>query len=453
MKFSRLGIIAAFAMALCGQALAAAPPAAPKIDPKQREQGMKEVPAIIQAAGVDCTVSDAYFMGNGDAKVAGKAVKTSLYEAACGPSLGYIVIATPGADPQTFDCLTMKEDYDKKVAAKQKGGAQCVLPGNADPKQGLIPKLAKAGVTCTEVTAARWMGSSPKDKVSLFEVACPSGGYIITDPLKGSEKPLSAISCMKSATMGVECALTSKEQIQQNIIKLSEATGKPACKPTKARWVVTDPSTATDYYEVGCADGSTGYMFTTDSKGGFKSVIECVRATRIADGCTLSSADAGQTAEVGTYTKLAKQIGYDCDVNKYQSYGAENGGQREVVELSCANHPDGAFALVPTGSGQTGESFNCVRAMTHGLACRLTPAEATYAKIASEIAARGKTTCKVNGGRGIGRDPAKGTDFIEVTCADGPSLVLEYSKLPQETLISALPCAQAPIADACKLKK
>jgi hypothetical protein len=415
---------------------------------------MKEAPAVLEAAGVDCALSDAYFMGNGDAKVGGKSVKTSLYEAACGPGIGYIVVSTPGADPQTYDCLTMKEDYEKKVAAKQKGGAQCVLPGNADPKQGLLPLLTKAGANCPSVTAAHWMGSSPSDKITLYETACSNGeGYILTEPMKGSAKPLAAIDCIKSATVGIACTLTSKEQIQQTIIKMSEATGRTACKPSKARWVVTDPSNGTDYYEVGCADGSTGYMFTTDNKGTFKAVLECVRATRIADGCTLSNADAGQTAEVGTYTKLAKQIGYDCDVSKYQSYGAETGGQREVVELACGNHPDGAFAMVPTGNGQTGQYLNCVRAMTLGLACRLSPIDATYAKIASEIAARGKTTCKVNGGRGIGRDPTKGTDFIEVTCADGPSLVLEYSKLPQETLISALPCAQAPIADACKLKK
>jgi hypothetical protein len=452
MKLLRLGFVAAFAIALCGQALAA--PAAPKIDPKARETGMKDVPAIMQSAGVDCTVTDAYLMGNGDAKVGGKSVKSSIYETACGPGLGYIVVSTPGEDPQTYDCLTLKQDFDKKTAAKQKTGSVCVLPGNTDPKQGLVPLLTKAGVSCPQVTAADWIGTSATDKISLFEAACSTGnGYILIDPLKGSVKPLSAVDCVKSALVGRECALTSKEQIQQSIIKLSDATGRPACKPTKARWVVTDASSSTDYYEVGCADGSTGYMFTTDAKGTFKAVLECVRATRIADGCTLSKVDAGQTADAPTYTKLAKQIGYDCDVSKYQSYGTENSGQREVVELACSNHPDGAFAFVPTGNAQTGQSFNCVRALTQGLTCRLTPIEATYAKIAGQIAARGKTTCKVDGGRGIGRDPAKGSDFIEVTCADGPSLVLEYSKLPQETLISALPCAQAPIADACKLKK
>ena len=455
MKFLRIGFVAALALALSGPAFAASAPApAPvKIDPKLREQGMKEAPAVVQAAGVDCTVSDAYFMGQGDATVAGKKVKTSIYEAACGPAIGYLAIATPGAPAQTYDCLTMMDAADKAVAAKQKPGPTCILPGNADPKQGLKPLLAKAGVDCASVTAARWLGMSPTEKVNLYETACANGpGYILTTPLAGSTKSFSALDCVKAPASGVECTLTSKEQIEQGIIKLSDAAGKPACKPTKARWVVTDPANGNEYYEVGCGDGTTGYMFQTDAKGGFKMVIECVRATRIAGGCTLSQADAGQTSEVGTYGKLAKQIGYDCDVNKYQSYGAESGGQREIVELACANHPEGAFAMVPTGSGQTGEYFNCVRALGRGLNCRLTPMTATYALISKQIAARGKTTCDVNNGRGIGKD-AKGSEYIEVACGNGPNLVLEYSRLPTETLISALPCAQATIADACKLQK
>ena len=48
MKLLRIGFIAALALALHGQALAAAAPAAGKIDPKMRDQGMKEAPAAVQ---------------------------------------------------------------------------------------------------------------------------------------------------------------------------------------------------------------------------------------------------------------------------------------------------------------------------------------------------------------------------------------------------------------------
>jgi hypothetical protein len=448
MKFLRLGFIAAVALSLAGQALAAPV----KIDPAQRTAGMKEAPAVVQAAGLDCTVSDAYLKGNGEAKVAGKSVKTSVYEVACGPGLGYILQATPGADTQSFDCLAMKEIADKAVAAKQKPGPMCDLPANADPKSGLIPLLTKGGVNaCTQVTAAHYMGSSPSDKVTLYEVACAgTGGYVVMTPMQGSTKTLMVTDCIKSPTIGVSCTLTPPEQQGAGVIKASEAAKRPACAPIKARYVVTDASNGNDYWEVGCKDGKTGFMFQTEKNGAFKQAIECVLATKIAGGCTLSSADAGQTAEAPTYTKLVKAAGYDCDVNKYQSYGTEPGGQREVVEVACGNHPDGAFAMVPTGGGQTGEFFNCLRAQVRGFACRLSPIEATYDKLASQIAARGKTTCKVNGGRGIGKI-ASGVEFVEVTCAGAPNLVLGYSRLPQETLVSALPCAQAEVNDACKL--
>jgi hypothetical protein len=79
--------------------------------------------------------------------------------------------------------------------------------------------------------------------------------------------------------------------------------------------------------------------------------------------------------------------------------------------------------------------------------------EVTYAKISQQIAARGKTTCKVSNGRDIGKDD-KGVEYVDVACSAGdpqPELVLQYSKLPQETLAQATNCAQAPIANACTL--
>jgi hypothetical protein len=224
--------------------------------------------------------------------------------------------------------------------------------------------------------------------------------------------------------------------------------------PNKGRWVVSDPSNGNDFYEIGCSDGQTAYMLQTTSKGAFKAVIECSLATRIAGGCQYVNAASGSTTDNATYSKLAKQIGYDAcaNVQRYQSYGTENGGPREIVELNCGA-TEGSFAIVPTGAGQTGEYFNCVRASGRGLTCHLTPMDATYAKISQQIAARGKTTCKVSGGKTIGKD-ATGVEYVDVACSPGdpqPEMVLQYSKLPQETLAQATTCAQAPIANACTL--
>jgi hypothetical protein len=330
-----------------------------------------------------------------------------------------------------------------------------MLTANADPKAGLLPWLTQSGVNCGSVTKAAWLGASPAEKIAVFEAACANGGgYLVVAPQAGSTKALDVEPCAKSDLLGVKCQLTTPDEVSKQIAALAGPANQPNCTPSKGRWVVTDPSNGNDFYEIGCSDGKTAFMMRADSKGGFKEAIPCVRATRIAGGCTYMDVNTGSTADNATYSKLAKQIGYaDCaNVQKYQSYGAENGGPREIVELSCGP-TEGSYALVPTGAGQTGEYFNCIRAAGRGLTCHLTPADATYAKISQQIAARGKTTCKVSNGRDIGKDD-KGIDYVEVACSAGdpqPALVLQYSKLPQETLAQATSCAQAPIQNACTL--
>ena len=90
MKFLRLGVIAAMAMALCGQqALAADAPPKPKMDPKSHEQAKADAPALVQAGGLKCDVTDAYLLGSADEKVNGKTFKSSFYEIACGQELSW----------------------------------------------------------------------------------------------------------------------------------------------------------------------------------------------------------------------------------------------------------------------------------------------------------------------------------------------------------------------------
>ena len=458
MKFSRLGIIAAMAMALCGQQALAADAPALKMNDKIHAQSMKDAPPLVEAAGLPCTVTDAYLLGVNDEKANGKTFKSSVYELACGTGgLGYIFKSSPGGDNAFYDCLSLKITYDKAVAAKQKPGNTCVmLPANTDPQSGLLPWLTQAGVPCPAIAKATWRGASPADKINVFEAACSNNaGYLITAPAAGSTKTLDVLPCTKADLAGLACELTSKDDIAKSIITLSAAANRPTCAPNRARWVVTDSAKGDEYYEVGCADGTTGYMFLTDSTGVFKKTIECTLATRIAGGCTYMNVNTGETAEAATYTKLAKQIGYDAcpTVTKYQSYGVETGGPRQIVELACSP-TEGGYALLPTGAGQTGTYFNCVRATGLGLTCHLTPMSATYAKISDQISARGKVTCQVSNARDVGKDD-KGFEYVEVLCASGtaPALVLQYSRLPQETLTSAVPCAQAPIANACTLKK
>jgi len=467
MKFLRLGIIAAMAMALCGQqALAADAPAAgpPKMDPKVHADSQRDAPALVQAAGAKCDVTDAYSLGLNDETINGKKFKATFYEIACQQGMGYIFKSVPGSDATFYDCMSLKVIYDRQSAAEKAAAAKAkttntcgMLPANADPKAGLTPLMVKSGERCGTVTDADALGSNPTDKLTFFEVACSEGqGYVLSFPEPGSTKDVDVIPCYKADNIGTTCKLTSKDKISKQIVALDTSNKHPNCMPTKGRWVVTDTSNGNEYYEIGCADGATAYMIRTSAKGEYRESVECTLATRIAGGCQFMNVNTGSTAEVAIYTKLAKQIGYDAcpNVVKYQSYGTENKGPREIVELSCGP-AEGAYAFVPTGAGQTGQFLNCVRAAGLGLTCHLTPMEATYAKISQQIAARGKTTCKVMGGRDVGQDD-KGVDYVEVLCSPGDpqnQLVLQYSRLPQETLAQATTCALAPIQGACTLAK
>jgi hypothetical protein len=158
MKFLRLGIAAAMAMALCGQ-LAHAADAPAKMDQKIHDQSMKDVPALVQAAGLKCTVSDAYQIGVGEEKVNGKTYKSSVYEIACGEGMGYLFKSAPGTDAVFYDCLSLQTQANRtaaatpasnpkdKKAAQQQSSTTCnMLPANADPKQGLKPWITEAGL-------------------------------------------------------------------------------------------------------------------------------------------------------------------------------------------------------------------------------------------------------------------------------------------------------------------
>src|SRR6188768_443668 len=86
-----IGLTAALALAvLIPAAVISAPKekaAAPAVDAKAREAGMKAAPDLIKTAGVSCTVTDARLIGN-DKKTA-----TDYYEVACQQGLGFAVVA------------------------------------------------------------------------------------------------------------------------------------------------------------------------------------------------------------------------------------------------------------------------------------------------------------------------------------------------------------------------
>lgn len=444
MKFISIALAAALALCL-PVAANAATKASAAADAKGHATGMTELPPLLQQAGVPCTLTDANFAGVSKAKDA-KAPDNKVYEAVCQEGLGYMVLSPTGGTPVAYDCLALTVNAPKP-GEPDKGGLYCRLPANANPVAGLKTFTTKAGLTCTPVQG-RWMGVSTEDKFNEYEVACSEGAvYVLQVPELGSAHTLTSVDCI--TLPGDSCQYFTAAKRLATISGYSAGANRPQCQPSDARFVGVLPN-GDKFYELACADGKSGYIFEVSPAGQFKTATECARASAIGGGCTLT-ATAGDTGEAGTYTRLAGEIGYPCKVSSYKSMGLEQKSNRELVELACSDHPDGAFAMLPTDKTQKGEVFNCIRAEARQLKCTLSPVEATYAKLTSELVSKGKTGCTVTNARTIGV-AANGEDYVEVACQGGGGWVINYTP-GIEVVKDTIACAQAKgIGGGCKLQ-
>ena len=424
-------------MAAQAQDKSAAKPAK-TIDKDQRARGLKEAPAAVQNAGVACTVTDGYYLGESTQKTpAGKEYKASIIEAACKEGLGYMIVTGPPGEKATaYDCL----------ATQDNASLACRLPANADPKQGLAPLLAAAGDPCT-VKEARYVGSSPSGQ-TFYEVACQEGdGYVLQTTTGAAPK---GTACLETADTNLACKLTTKSASIAPIARLAAQSGKP-CQVSDARFVGASATTGERYYEVACG-AQPGFVIETDAKGAFKVAVNCGAASGIGGGCKMTDSTQAQTQEAGTYTGLAKAGGFNCDVTKYRVIGMLAQPKSEVVELACSNRPDGTVALFPDQAGAKAKFVDCIRGAQYGAngACELTSLTPIYAKYSAALAARGRSSCKVTGARWLGHSP-ENTDYIETACADGnPGWVIEFT--PSDSVKTLLSCGQAKSAGlSCKL--
>jgi len=397
----------------------------PPITKEQHDQGMKEAPAVLESAHTPCTLTDAAFLG--------KSGKSSVYEVACKDSFGYIVIS--GADAATpakaYDCLSTKGN----------ASLACRLPGNADPKQGLVPLLAAAGATCT-LKDARSIGANSAGE-AYYEVACEQGpGFILTKAPAGTTPPASVIPCIEAmGATNVTCKLTTKAEIVASIAKMAAPSGKP-CDASDVRYVGSSSTTGETFYEIACG-AAAGFMIQTDKAGAFKVAIDCANAGGIAGGCKLTDSTKAETEEAKLYTGLSKSGGFDCEVSKYRFIGTTPSPKAEVVELACTNRTDGAVALFPADTKVKPTFVDCVRApgrFGESATCQLSSPTAIYAKFTAGLAAHGRTSCKVSGAHDLGT--ASGDDFIETACADGgPGWVIEFTPTDQVKALQS--CGQA----------
>ncbi|MCI3131310.1 hypothetical protein [Phenylobacterium aquaticum] len=432
-----IGLAAALLLAALAPAVVmSAPKAPPAVTEAARKQGMAEAPAIAQAAGISCQVTDARFVGKAtDPKTK---IATSYYEIDCDQGQGFVLSSATGAKPTAFTCV----EADTPQPDGKPSALPCVLPGNADPKADLAPLLAKAGIQCTP-EAARGIGQSATN--TFLEVACQGGsGYVVQAPAPAvaSLGNVTANDCLlyDSGEGNIHCTLKDKAS-RLAVVDGYAAAANNGCAVKDRRFVGMSQS-GSSFYEASCADGK-GYIYKAD-KGQLATTYPCEKATGILGGCTLTDAREAETAQAGLYTKLAKTAGFDCQVSKYAPFPGPPG--KDVVEMACSNRPDGGVGVFG-GPADKPIVYDCGRAPIAGYRCSFTKPADTMAVFTADLKKLGKDSCNVSATRVIGKT-TKGTTYVETACADGlKGYVLEYTADP----INAVGVVGCAFTKDCKL--
>jgi hypothetical protein len=352
--------------------------------------------------------------------------------------MGYVVQAPKGGTPSVFSCVELAPAPGQPV---KEGALTCVLPGNSDPKAALAAALAKDNVQCVP-EQARGIGQS---KTSTYlEIACQGGtGYVVvaSAPFDGSKK-MEAQNCLNFDNAGgnIKCTL-GDPAARMAVVDRYAAEANNNCTVKGRRFV----GTATDganFFEASCQDGK-GYIYKVDSTGKLATTYDCAKAQGILGGCTLTDARQAATEQAGLYTKLAKNAGSDCQVEKYAVFPAAAG--EDVVELVCAGGKGGVGIFKAGGKG---EVLDCGHALVAGYRCGLNKPESGNPALTADLKKfQASTSCVVSNSR-LAAKTAKGTLMLEVACADGlKGYMIEYTTGPV-TAVSATGCA---FTGGCKL--
>jgi len=419
--------------------------AAPTVTKEDRAKGMADAPALITSGNIECQLADARKLGDSvDPKTK---VKSSLYELACTGAEGVVVESTADQPPLVFTCL---ESGAPRPDGKPNPTA-CILPGNADPKAGLVPLIAKSGVTCTP-DKVRALGHSTT--TSVFELVCHEsvGGYILeTSAPPRTDKPVMMNPCIGFAeTANVKCTLTDRATQLSVVDKMVTDSGQSCAVKPDGRAFLGVSQSGKMYYEVACNNGK-GYILEQAATGGGVRAIPCLDAETIAGGCKMTDTRQAKTDQNALYSTLAKKAGYNCDVSGYAPLPstADIPAHSEVVEVTCSNRPDGAIAVFPASSSETATIYDCAHSELAGYRCSLSKPAAAYPKLTAELASYGKKSCTVSDARNVGIT-ADGKGYTEVACADGlQGYMIEYTLKPI-VMKTVIICSEAKgIATGC----
>ncbi len=432
-----LGLVAALLFAVLAPAtvISATKAAAPAVSADQRKAGMAAAPALAQAAGLPCQVTDARFVGKSEDRKAKTTV--DFYEVACQQGMGYVLQSPAGGTPSAFTCV----EADTVPEGAKAASLPCILPANLDPKAAVAQALAKQNVQCAP-EAVRGIGQSKSG--TYMEIACQGGvGYILVASVPfDMGKPIQAQNCLNFDDGGgnIKCILTPAAS-RLAVVDGYVASSKVACTVKERRFVGTATDNA-NFFEVACQEGK-GYILKVAADGVVAPPVECARAQAILGGCQLTDARQAETEQAGLYTRLAKAAGTACTVTKYAVFPSPAG--QDVVELVCSEGTGGVGVFKTAGKS---EVLDCGHALVAGYKCGLNKAGSGYDALTADLKKLNPTTtCVVSNSR-LAAKTAKGTLLLEVACADGlKGYMVEYNPSP----VSAVSSTGCVFAGNCKL--
>jgi len=381
------------------------------------KRGASEAPAVVQAAGLNCSITAAAYLGTSpDGRGA--------YEVACRDSLGFIVSTAPkaGGRAEAFDCLAARAGAEAAKAAGRTS-LECRLPGNADPVRALQPVVNAAGLRCT-VNNARYVGDTTTTNAVRYEIGCAEGpGYLLDRPRTAGAQPTS-ISCFHAlAAAKMQCQYTSQAQILASFAPAVAQSGR-TCTVANVRRAGRNPRTNNEIIEVGCAPGQVGFFLETTPQGGFAQAYDCGRLGD--EPCQFTNTAAVQAAERETLQARLRAAASNCTVDQFRLLGREPRTGRLAYEASCAGGAQGVIAVVPSGAGGQTEVTDCLLAQRYGQQCQLSQVSSLYPRISSAMVVRGRSAnCNVRDSRWKAAT-TDGANYIEVDCADGRSFIVDY---------------------------
>lgn len=400
-----------------------------------RETAMAEAPGVAQQARIACQVVDARVIGENEDKKT--KVKSKFYEIDCNTGPGFVIQTKSDSAPASYTCI----ETSAPTADGKPGGLACTLPGNANSLAELAQLMTKAGVNCTP-TQAKGVGQTP-DKTYL-EVACQGGvGYILVTsaPLDPS-KPTEALNCLQydEADTNVKCTIGDMAS-RLAVVDRYNTEAKNGCVIKDRRYIGASQDSST-FFEVSCTDGK-GYIYKTSTTGALTQSYECAKALNVLGGCTLTDARQAETEQAGLYTRLAKGVGFNCDVSKYAIFPASTG--KDVVELVCKDGTGGVAVFEPGGKGVV---HDCGHSLVAGYRCGLNKQDTGYAALTADLRKFDQKSCVVSESR-LAAKTTKGTIMVEVACADGlKGYMIEYNTSP----VNAIAATNCAFAAGCKLK-